>query len=380
MPSKLLSEFRLLLLVFFVAAAPQVGYVAYREISERSKQPEAAPATPAAKPAEAAQAARSGAGPHQIVCLGQVDLEGGVAPLAVAQPSRVVSLLVKENQRVEKGALLLATEDTAAKEAVREAESLVRSATEQLTTAQRMSARHAIRLRKQQLAIDAAQAKAAAAKQSQDWKESQKLRNPAGKTEAAVADQLVKEADAGVEVEQATLEELKLVDPQQGVREAEADLQRAQAKLAQAQAALEALQLRAPAAGTVLRIMTHPGQIMAAAAPALLFAAEGRRIVRAEIEQADIDSVVLGAKTTIEDDAVGGRKWQGKVLYLADWYSRRRAIIEDSATFQDVPTVECVVSIDDTERLPRINQRVRVHIETGTKPAAAAPDAETDAK
>jgi len=93
MPTDLLSEFRLLLLVFLVAAAPQVGYVAYRQISEQGKPSEAAAAeAPAAKPSEpaAATAAKSHAGSHRIVCLGQADLEG--ASRRWPSPSRRGSL------------------------------------------------------------------------------------------------------------------------------------------------------------------------------------------------------------------------------------------------------------------------------------------------
>jgi HlyD family secretion protein len=186
----------------------------------------------------------------------------------------------------------------------------------------------------------------------------------ADEKEVEVAEEDVKQWEAGLELEVARRAELELADPQQQVKQAQANVERAQATLTQVQALAGGQQVRAPAAGTVLRILTRREEIVSATSPALLFACDGPRIVRSEVEQLEVERVKVGAPVVIKDDVVHGGVWHGTVLQLANWYSKRRTIMEDAAALTDVPTVELLVSIQPNGSPPRIGQRVRVHIET----------------
>ena len=358
-------------------------------------------------------------GKQQVVCLGYVDLSGGVTSLTTAQPARVTELLVAENAHVETGTLLLTTDDRASLAAVNDAKAALRAADDNLDSARRMAKRHEIQVQKQEASIRAARARLAAAKRGLEAKQSlqpvhearilaararlqaakrglelkQNLQSvrQASEKEVAVAEEQVRECDAGLQVERASsvdekevavaaedvkqweagLEmelarraELGLADPQQQVRQAEASVERAEAGLAQAQALAAGQQVRAPAAGSVLRVLTRRGEIVSGASPAMLFAADGPRIVRSEVEQQEVDRVKVGAVVVIKDDVIHGGVWHGKVLQLASWYSKRRTIMEDTSTLTDVPTVELLASIEDSGRPPRIGQRVRVFIES----------------
>ncbi len=357
-------------------------------------------------------------GKRQVVCLGYVDLAGGVTSLTTAQPARVTALLVAENAHVDAGTLLLTTDDRASLAAVDDAKAALRAATDHLDNARRMAKRHEIQLQKQDASIRAARARVAAARRGLEAKQSlrpvqeakilaararlqaakrglelkQNLQSvhQANEKEVAVAEEQVRECEAGLQVEQASsadekevqvaeedikqweagLEmevarraELELADPQQQVKQAQSQVDRAQATLAQAEALAAGQQVRAPAAGTVLRTLTRPGEIVSATSPAMFFAADGPRIVRSEVEQQEVDRVKVGAPVLIKDDVVHGGVWHGKVLQLANWYSKRRTIMEDAASLTDVPTVELLVSIQQDGPLPRVGQRVRVHVE-----------------
>jgi multidrug resistance efflux pump len=306
-------------------------------------------------------------GPQPVACLGYVDLAAGVASLTTVQPARVIAVLASDNQPVKVGTVLATTDDRAAREAIKEAEVALAAAKEQLDHARRSAGRHKIQLRKAEAAIAAARARLEAAQRAVELKTTLRELQQANAKEVAVAEQQVREAEAGVTVEEASQAELELVDPQQPVRQAEVAVQRAEAALAQARALADGQQLRAPADGAVLRVLTRPGQIVSAAAPAMLFAADGPRIVRAEVEQSEVDRVAVGAAATIEDDAVSNRSWRGKVVQLADWYAKRRTILDEATPFTDVPTVECLISIDDSQTPPRIGQRVRVRIERAAR-------------
>jgi multidrug resistance efflux pump len=113
-------------------------------------------------------------------------------------------------------------------------------------------------------------------------------------------------------------------------------------------------------------VQVSVGETLGASArqPAVLFCPNDPRIVRAEVEQEFAGRVSLGQKADIEDDATGGHKWTGKVERVSDWYSQRRSVLLEPLQFNDVRTLECIVTIDpdsvEPGHPPRIGQRVRV--------------------
>jgi hypothetical protein len=95
----------------------------------------------------------------------------------------------------------------------------------------------------------------------------------------------------------------------------------------------------------------------------VLFCPDEPRLVRAEVEQEFAGSVQAGQGAWVEDDSRSGSTWRGRVLRVSDWYSQRRVVMPEPQNFQDVRTVECLVSLEPGQPPLRIGQRVRVHIE-----------------
>ena len=89
----------------------------------------------------------------------------------------------------------------------------------------------------------------------------------------ATAEQAQK-SEAVLQSEQAKLNLLMLQDPVQAVKRADADVRVKKAILDQARQALRDHTLRAPANGTVLRVLTNPGELVGPQTPqpVLLFA------------------------------------------------------------------------------------------------------------
>ena len=81
-----------------------------------------------------------------LVCYGHVDVEGGVQALAPTQPGRVAAVLVKENQEVEAGAVLIRLEDHPARLRVAEAEAVLRSAEERCREARKQPQQQLVRI------------------------------------------------------------------------------------------------------------------------------------------------------------------------------------------------------------------------------------------
>jgi multidrug resistance efflux pump len=140
------------------------------------------------------------------------------------------------------------------------------------------------------------------------------------------------------------------------------DLEAKQVVLRKAEQGLKECTVRAPFAGTPLRVLVSVGEVLGPSArqPAVLFCPNEPRIVRAEVEQEFAVRVAVGQKATIVDDATGGGEWTGKVERISDWYSQRRSILLEPLQFNDVRTLECIISIDPGPKPLRIGQRVRV--------------------
>ena len=139
-----------------------------------------------------------------------------------------------------------------------------------------------------------------------------------------------------------------------------------------AQAALAEYAIKAPRTGSVLRILASPGDAVGPGSPlpAVEFASEGTRIVRAEVEQAFAANVAAGLSVTIQDGAnAGSQRWKGKVQRVGDWFTRKRNVISDPNQVNDVRTLECIIQLKSSDPGLRIGQRVRVHI----SPRSAAP-------
>jgi multidrug resistance efflux pump len=308
--------------------------------------------------------------PTSVFCLGDVDLEHGITALAVLQPGRVSAVLVQENSSVPAGGALLRMDDSLARLQVAEARLALDKAECQLVGVRKSPARQRARLEQQQQGLAAAGHRLAGARALLKRKEKLAVAQQLGAEELAAAQNEVKQLEAGENAEQAKLIELELNDPTLEVQQAELDVRLARARLNEAARALDECTLKAPAAGTVLRILVGPGDILPKQPnqAAVLFALSGPRLVRAEVDQEFAPAVKVGQAALVQDDAPSGLTWHGRVLRVADWYTQRRNPTHEPFELRDVRTVECLIALDADQALPRLGQRVRVTITTTLAP------------
>ncbi len=300
-----------------------------------------------------------------VICLGLADVDGGILSLYPTMPGRVVEVAVAENEAVKEGVVLVRLDDEAARAQVMEAEAALQAAEAQLVEARKAPQRQRLLRERQQAAVTAAEHDLAAARLMASRKEEQARQNLINPKEADAAAEQVKKLDAALEAERARLDTLALRDPDQEVKKAEADVSGRRAALERARHALREHALRAPSAGTVLRVLTSAGEVLGSTSrqPAVLFAPDRPRIVRAEVEQEFVGRVSVGQRAEIEDDSTSdGRTWKGHVDRVAEWFAPRRTIIPDTPTLLDVRTLECIVKLDKDQPPLRIGQRVRVRL------------------
>jgi multidrug resistance efflux pump len=305
----------------------------------------------------------------RAVAIAYVDVEGGVTSLYPVKPGRVAEVWLQEGKEVPAGEKLFRIEDALEKAQVAEAVLAIEAAKEKLKQAQSLAAQQAKNVVAHKQAIEVFKKKAEAARWLADKARrfrADKLGGTAEDVKAAAAAQA--EAEAAVKAAEAKLAVVEATDATSAVRLATLDIQAKEKEKEKADFALDQCVVRAPSKGQVLRSQMNVGDVLGPMPqqPVVEFCPSAPRIVRAEVEQEFAGQVSLGQLARIEDDSAGGgepdRHWRGKVVRISDWYSRRRSVQLEPLQYNDVRTLEVILSLEpSTKALPlRIRQRVRV--------------------
>jgi multidrug resistance efflux pump len=319
-------------------------------------------AAPTAPPPSAAAPANE---VHQgFVCFGTVDLERGVASLYSLQPGRVADVLVTENQEVTQGAELVRLEDRIARSRLAEAETAVALAQLQLRQARKQPEVHRRRVAQQQAMRDAMDSRVAAARGVLAREEKLAKSSIITESDRSISEDKIREMEALKRAESERLAELEVQDVEVEIRRAAYELMAAEARREQARLALEDCRVRAPRAGTVLRILVGPGDVLGGqpGQPALLFAADGPRVIRATVEQEFASRVKEGESALVQDEADPTATWRGRVGRVAGWYNQRRNVLHDPSQLSDVRTLEFVIVLEPGQPRLRLGQSVRIFI------------------
>jgi HlyD family secretion protein len=299
-----------------------------------------------------------------VVCLGHVDVDGGVTSINPPHSGRVVAIGVTEGATVEAAAVLLKLDDRPARFEAEQARAAVETAKLRLTRAEQDLRQHPTRIGQLRATLESAEFKLAGA-QHQLRRQEELLRiNNANLQDVRAAESVVKEQEAQSRAAKERLAELQQSDPTLPVREATADLTAAESRARSAEYAVTECEVPAPSAGTILRVQTSLGEIVGGtgtAAP-ILFCPDRPFVVRAEVEQEFVRRLAVGQKARVEDEMANGPAWTGKVARIAGWYSSRRSANDKPSAFKDVPTVEVLIQLDERRPPLRIGQRVQVVI------------------
>jgi multidrug resistance efflux pump len=299
-----------------------------------------------------------------VVCLGHVDVDGGVTSINPPHSGRVVEVCVAEGTAVEAGAVLLKLDDHPAQFDADQGRAAVETAKLRLTRAEQELRQHPTRVAQLRAAEESAGHKLTTARHQLQRQEELLKINNANLQEVRAAESQVREQESQVRVARERLVELEQSDPALPVREARADVTAAEARARAADYAVEQCEVKAPSAGTVLRVQTSAGEVVGGPGGAvpLLFCPDRPLIVRAEVEQEFVRRLTVGQRVRVGDEAAGGPMWSGRLARVAGWYASRRSTNDKPSAFKDVPTVECVIQLDDPRPPLRIGQRVQVAI------------------
>lgn len=302
------------------------------------------------------------------ISLGHADVEQGLTPLHPLVGGEIVELKVKEGDPVSKGDVLLRLDDRLARADKKRAEADLKAAEAQVKKLEQTRDDQARKVANQkavvQRSIEAAKANAEAMralftiqKKLFDQKES-------SAEQLAAHQKKLEAAEALTKVEEAKLNLIEEIDLKYDIERAVQDVEGKKEQLHKAKIALEKYVVTAPEKGMVLRLSANLGEALSTTPklPAVLFCPAKPLIIRAEVQQEFAAGVRKGQVAVIEDDTRSGAQWSGKVQSISPWFTGRRSRLMEPFQFNDVRTVEAIVTVDPSDRPLRIGQRVRVII------------------
>ncbi len=315
--------------------------------------------------------------PGPLVAPGLVEAHGDRVETGFEQPGRIAQMLVDEGDRVVAGQVVARPDDRLAQARGARAEAAVAAAEARLQLAQ-----HGARRQE----IDAATADADAAR-AQAWErgvardraEQLRERNadaiPLAEVDTARGAAQATEAQA--RAAQARLALLKKGSRVEVIAEARAAVAAAVAELEEARTYLAQMELRAPAAGVVIRRLHEVGEQVSTTPPTtvLVLANLDQLELRAEVDEVDVARVGLGQTGYATAQAYGDRRFVGHVTQIVAELGRKTQRLDDPRARIDTRVLEVVFTLDDPGALP-LGLRMDVHLDA---PAGDAPAPQTAA-
>jgi multidrug resistance efflux pump len=298
--------------------------------------------------------------------IGHVDVEPGVAKLY--KPGIVAKVLKHDNDVVDEGAVLVQLDDTLAKADLARAKAALKVAENDRDKAKFLTVQRDAMIAAQTAAVAAKRHELNAAGKKRDLaKRHYESKLGVQREEYEAAEEAVKAVEEAVKAEEAKLTGLEKVNtPPLDVSSAEEQVKAKQADVDKAEKGLRECAITAPEKGTVLRVSVSEGDVLGPSPrePAVTFCPDKPRIIRAEIEQEFAGRLFLGQTALVRDDSTNSTVYRGKVTRISDWFSHRRSMLQEPMQFNDVRTLECIITLDPGEKSTlRIGQRVRVTLE-----------------
>ncbi len=165
----------------------------------------------------------------------------------------------------------------------------------------------------------------------------------------------------------ATLDKIAEVRPVD-VAVAEAEVRQAQAATQTAQAELDRAYIRSPQAGTVIKTMIRPGEIVSGDEGIARIGQVKEMYAVAEVYESDIGKVKLGQPVTVTSSAIAG-KLQGTVEKIGLEIERQSVVNTDPTANIDARVVEVKVKLDQesSQKVAGLtNLQVNARIEVGS--------------
>ncbi len=305
--------------------------------ASESAQPVAATANRAAAP---------NAGGWTASAPGRVEPRDGEARIGAQMPGKVVQVLVRMNDVVRAGDLLvrIADEEPAAKLAAAQTEIAVRRRERDTEPAVKLVAERRVA----EDAVSVAERNVFRARMDLDRLQITRASGALLDKEIEAARAAITEANDKAEQERANLRRIQSQPGMPLPTRLEGSLATARAELTLIETALERTRVRAPADGAVLLVNTRAGETVSPSPEdvLLVFGDLTQLRIRAEIEERDIGKIRAGQAVVVRSDAFPGQDFQGRVERTANALGAPRISSKGPRRASDQDVLQVQIDLD----------------------------------
>jgi HlyD family secretion protein len=300
---------------------------------------------------EATSAAPSGPAVQKrwsAVAPGRVEPLSREIKVAAAVVGRIAEVLVKPNDKIFAGELLVRLDDSEAlaRLAAAEAQAALRKRVRNDASTPKGSAER----RKAEDAVTDAERAVAEARAGLDRAAAARR---AGRTSQAAFDAArlaLSLAQDRLREQQDTLRRVRAAPGTALPSRLEGELNVSRAELTLAEAELEKTRIRAPISGTVLQVQAKVGELAAPSSeqPLVVLGDVSALRVRAELDEKDLVKIRVGQRAVVRADAFRDREFEGKVAAIDQIVGPSRINARGQRKFSDVDVMEVLVDLTDS--------------------------------
>lgn len=281
---------------------------------------------------------------------GRIEPKSGELRLGTTYLGRVDELLIKVDDKVEEGELLIRLDDAEARAKLTSAETQAEALREEREK-QFASGREDVR--KAEDAIYSAERAVTGARIELDYAIASKRSSGGSDQNVADARRRLKEAKERLERERLAFVKAQSKSNLPAPSSAESAVSAARTEVRMAEALLEKTRIRSLVAGTVLQLNTKEGEIVAPS-PELALAVVGDMSamrVKAEIDEGDVAKIKVGQKAYVTSVAHPGKEFEGKVARLAPALGAAKIGPRGPRRTNDVDVLEVTIDLEGTTPL-----------------------------
>lgn len=276
---------------------------------------------------------------------GRVEPKSGEIRLGTSLLGRVAEVLVKVEDKVEEGELMIRLDDSEARARLTSAEVTAESQRDVRESAL-SSGREDVR--KAEDAMYSAERAVTGARIELDYALAAK-RNRSGSTQdLADARKRLKEANDRLERERIAYVKAQSKANLPAPSTAESAFNQARSEVRMAEALLDKTRIRSPISGTVLQVNAKPGEIVAPSPEVTLVVLgdmSGLR-VKAEVDAGDIAKIKLGQKAFVRSSSYPGKDFEGKVSLIAPTLIQPQILPRGPRRPNDIEVLEVTIDIE----------------------------------
>lgn len=300
------------------------------------------------------------------VAPGRVESVSREIKITAPMIGRIADVLVKPNDKVFAGELLIRLDDgeLLSRLAVAEAQVAMRKRARDDQSASRGS----LNRRKAEDALADAERAFADARNALDGVLAQRREGSGSEQRLDAAQAAFAKAGQNLEKERADLRKIKSDSDTPLPNRNEGELNVGRAELAAAEQAIEKTRIRAPIAGTILQVNAKPGELATPSPdqPLVIMGDLSALRVRAEVDERDIAQLQLGQPVVVRAHAFRGRDFAGKVASIARLVGPGVINARNQRKLTDVDVVEVVIDLADPGPLA-VGMQADVYFRTNEK-------------